>query len=422
MQLSTTHPGTKPTESSLTERFRGVRQFTKRICEPLETEDYVIQSMPDVSPTRWHLAHTTWFFETFVLKPNVHSYQSANEAFEYLFNSYYNTVGKQFPRNQRGLLSRPTVSDVWDYRRAIDEATLRLLEQGVSDELAGVVELGIQHEQQHQELMLTDIKHVLSCNPLYPAYQESAVEPSESTNISWYPFAGGVRVFGYRGKDFCFDNEGPRHEALLQDYKLQDRLVTNREYLEFIIEGGYTRPEFWLSMGWATVQEQGWEAPLYWTRHAGSWSQFTLAGLQPLEPDAPVCHVSLFEADAYARWAGNRLPTEYEWENAASQLPIEGNFAESGRFHPTSTSAAPEPQLRQFYGDVWEWTSSQYSAYPGYKPTSGALGEYNGKFMCNQFVLRGGSCVSSQTHLRPTYRNFFPPDARWQFTGIRLAQ
>ena len=416
---------------TLNQRLSAVRKFTQTICEPLETEDYVVQSMPDVSPTRWHLAHTTWFFETFVLKPHLAGYQSKNDAFEYLFNSYYNAVGKPFPRSQRGLLSRPTVKEVWEYRAAVDDALATFSDSEISPDLAAVIELGIQHEQQHQELMLTDIKHVLSCNPLYPAYDKTSTRsPAETLNSgksNWYPFAGGVRAFGSEGNDFCFDNELPRHDALVQDYHLQDRLVTCREYLEFVNDGGYTRPEFWLSMGWGTVEQQQWAAPLYWTKQNGAWHEFTMAGLRPLDLDQPVCHVSYFEADAFARWAGHRLPTEFEWENAASSLPTDGNFAESKRFHPKAadhfaSSKNSSSELHQFYGDVWEWTSSQYTAYPGYQPPSGALGEYNGKFMCNQFVLRGGSCVTSQSHIRSTYRNFFPPEARWQFTGIRLAK
>lgn len=412
----------------LVDRYLSTRGFSAEICEPLEVEDYVIQSMPDVSPTRWHLAHTTWFFETFVLKPFVTGYVTSNDAFEYLFNSYYNAVGEQFPRAKRGVLSRPTVREVWSYRDHVDGAMQRLLEVGVSDEIASVVEIGLHHEQQHQELMLTDIKHVLSCNPLYPKY--STTESSSNSrdqsklhdaSLSWIPFAGGVRPVGFNDAGFCFDNEQPRHDTLLQDYSLQDRLVTNQEFLEFINAGGYERPEHWLSMGWATVRENQWKSPLYWISQSDEWYEFTLSGLRPLDPSAPVCHVSYFEADAFARWSGHRLPTEFEWENAVASQPIAGHFAESERFHPLP-AATNKGSLRQHYGDVWEWTSSAYAPYPGYAPAAGALGEYNGKFMCNQFVLRGGSCVTSQSHIRATYRNFFPPEARWQFTGIRLAK
>lgn len=416
-------------------RFRDVRNFTKAICEPLEIEDYVVQSMPDVSPTRWHLAHTTWFFETFVLKPFTEGYRTPHEAFEYLFNSYYNTVGKQFPRTQRGLLSRPTVREVWAYRHSIDDAMNAFLTQGVPEACVPVIEIGIQHEQQHQELMLTDLKHVFSCNPMLPAYRNSSTtavasalpddtnsQASSLGSAIWHSFAGGISAAGFQGPGFHFDNESPRHPIILGDYKLQDRLVTNGEYLEFMAQGGYERPEFWLSMGWSTSQSQTWSSPLYWLLRDKQWHEFTMDGLQPLNVNAPVCHVSYFEADAFARWAGHRLPTEYEWEHAVAEEPITGNFAESQLFHPLPASRAAASKLGQCFGDVWEWTSSQYTAYPGYRPPSGALGEYNGKFMCNQFVLRGGSCATSASHIRSTYRNFFPPDARWQFTGIRLAQ
>ncbi len=419
-----------PTSTArLIERYQSTREFTAKICEPLEVEDCVIQSMPDVSPTRWHLAHTTWFFETFILKPYRDNYVSSNDAFEYLFNSYYNTVGKQFPRSQRGLLSRPTVKDVWHYRNQVDDAMVELLAAGTHEDLRAVVEIGLQHEQQHQELMLTDIKHVLSCNPLYPQYADKSIPSNAVNEAGWIPFTGGVRSIGFQDDEngFCFDNELPVHEALLRDYSLQNRLVTNREYLAFIDDGGYLKPESWLSMGWGAVQENEWSAPLYWIRKDDGWFEFTLSGVRPLDLDAPVCHVSYFEADAYARWSGNRLPTEFEWENAASGVEIDGNFADSLTFHPVaasdsgaSNSAGATP--KQLFGDVWEWTSSAYAAYPGYQPPSGALGEYNGKFMCNQFVLRGGSCATSHSHIRPTYRNFFPPEARWQFSGIRLAK
>lgn len=408
----------------LQRQFVGVRSFTRQICEPLEVEDYIVQSMPDVSPTRWHLAHTTWFFETFVLQRFVPNYQPFNEAFSYLFNSYYNTVGRQYPRSKRGLLSRPTVSEVWAYRDHVDRLLTAFLDDQdeVDPEVARVIELGLHHEQQHQELMLTDIKHVLSCNPLFPSYHDVEVLSSESSEApTWTSFDGGVHAIGADGSGFCFDNELPRHEVLNQDYQLLDRVVTNGEFLQFVRDQGYGRPEHWLSMGWAVVQEQGWNAPLNWHQRDGQWFEFTLSGLVSLDEHAPVTHVSYFEADAYARWAGCRLPTESEWESAASGCSLDGNFADSKRFHPL-----PAPRdingLRQCLGDVWEWTSSPYTAYPGYTAPDGALGEYNGKFMCNQFVLRGGSCVTSKEHIRPTYRNFFPPEARWQFSGIRLAQ
>ena len=429
MQIPET--ATSTSVETLADRYRQVRQFSETICEPLETEDFVIQSMPDVSPTRWHLAHTTWFFETFVLQAADAGYQRYDDAFEVLFNSYYNTVGKQFPRPQRGLLSRPTVGEVFAYRRHVDELTSALLRQadpGRDAELLRVIELGLHHEQQHQELMLTDIKHVLSCNPLFPAYDASLARKPEmavdSTELLWHAYDEQVAEIGHVGSGFSFDNESPRHRVFLHDFELADRLITNGEFLEFINDGGYKTPQLWLSAGWATVQENGWQAPLYWQQQEGEWMQFTLAGLQHLNLAEPVCHVSYFEADAYARWAGARLPTEFEWEFAASELPLAGNFADARYFHPTPASEPGESNNtpRQIFGDVWEWTASQYTAFPGYQPPDGALGEYNGKFMCNQFVLRGGSCATSQSHMRPTYRNFFPPDARWQFSGFRLAR
>ncbi len=406
------------------ERFLGIRKFSEELCETLEPEDCVIQSMPDVSPTRWHLAHTTWFFETFILSKSA-EYQPYDSKFTYLFNSYYNAIGDQFPRPQRGLLSRPTVSDIFKYRGFVDEQMERLIADTGADELAPllpIMEVGLHHEQQHQELMLTDIKHVLSCNPLYPAYRETALgESADIPDLDWIDFEEGLQQIGYDGEGFCFDNESPRHRTYVEPYSLATRPVTNGEYLDFVSDGGYERPELWLSEGWNTVREGGWKSPLYWIAQNGKWWQFTLTGLVPLQLAEPVCHVSYYEADAFARWAGARLPTEAEWEIAAVEMPMEGNFVERRAFHPQPVADPQATDLIQLYGDVWEWTSSQYSPYPGYAPASGALGEYNGKFMCNQFVLRGGSCATSQSHIRPTYRNFFPPSARWQFTGIRLA-
>lgn len=419
-----------PPWSDLCSRFQQVRGFTNELCAPLQTEDLIVQSMPDVSPTRWHLAHTTWFFETFLLQPQCAGYQTPNSAFAYLFNSYYNCVGEQFPREKRGLLTRPTVAEVWEYRSAVDDAIVDWLSNDISPKSQKVVELGLHHEQQHQELMITDIKHVLSCNPLFPVYREhqdpSGVNRSVDRSYaeaSWINFAEGLEYVGHPEDGFCFDNELPRHRTFLHAFQLQDRLVTNGEYLEFIEDGGYERPELWLSMGAAAVEQHGWRAPLYWHRQDDTWSEFSLAGLQPLDRSLPVCHVSYFEADAYARWSGNRLPTESEWERAAVDCELHGNFADDLQFHPRAVSDS-DPRgtnIRQGFGDVWEWTASQYMAYPGYRPPGGALGEYNGKFMCNQFVLRGGSCATSRDHIRASYRNFFSPESRWQFSGIRLA-
>ncbi|MGD2111045.1 MAG: ergothioneine biosynthesis protein EgtB, partial [Phycisphaerae bacterium] len=394
-------------------------------CEPLETEDFVVQSMPDASPTRWHLAHTTWFFETFVLRPSHPPYAEFHPDFVYLFNSYYNAVGPQYPRPQRGLCSRPTVKQIMDYRVHVDRHMRAWFAETASDareELGPVVEVGLNHEQQHQELMLTDIKHVFSCNPIMPVYRERTDERAAVGDVVWVSFEEGVRYVGHEGKGFCYDNECPRHRAFVPAFELANRLVTNGEYLEFIRAKGYERPELWLSDGWGTVEEQGWEAPLYWERRDDEWWNFTLGGMRRVEEAEPVCHVSYYEADAFARWAGARLPTEAEWETAGVGAPVDGNFVERGIYHPQADAQEHNGAIHQLFGDVWEWTSSAYSPYPGYKPVDGALGEYNGKFMCNQFVLRGGSCATHSSHVRPTYRNFFAPSARWQFSGIRLAR
>jgi len=409
--------------ADLRARYRETRGASLRLAEPLRPEDCVVQSMPDVSPTKWHLAHVTWFFETFLLRPQLDGYRPFHPDFEHLFNSYYNAVGEPYPRSRRGLISRPTVEETRDYRAHVDSAMERLFER--ADSLPGdaleLIELGLHHEQQHQELLLMDIKHVLSCNPLFPSYHEgSPAGPGRPDDRpAWCDFEGGTVEIGHHGPGFSFDNERPRHATQLEPYRLASRLVTNGEFLEFVAERGYERPESWLADGWTTLRAEGWRAPLYWVARDGDWLEFTLAGLRPLEHSAPVCHVSYYEADAFAAWKGCRLPSEAEWERAAATRPVEGNFAEAGRLHPTSAPDVPGP--RQLFGDAWEWTRSAYAAYPGFRKPDGAVGEYNGKFMCNQFVLRGGACVTPRTHARPTYRNFFYPHQRWQFAGIRLA-
>ena len=412
---------------ALAERYQQVRAATETLCEPLAIEDYVIQSMPDCSPTKWHLAHVSWFFETFLLRPNLQGYQPLDPQYAYLFNSYYNAAGDKYPRPQRGFISRPTVSEVYQYRKHVDQHVLDLLECASEAEFAAIapiVTLGGHHEQQHQELILTDLKHMLSHNPLHPAYVEwPAAAPVAVQPIRWIEFPEGVYWIGHEGDGFAFDNEGKRHREFLQRFQLASRPVTNAEYLAFMEDGGYDRPEFWLSMGWATVQQNQWRAPLYWEPDGRSWQQYTLSGLRPVEPSEPVTHVSYFEADAYAHWAGARLPTEAEWEVASETVPVTGTFVESGVMHPRPLGTGPnQGELAQMFGDVWQWTQSSYSAYPGFRIAPGALGEYNGKFMCNQYVLRGGSCATPASHIRRTYRNFFPPDARWQFSGVRLAK
>jgi ergothioneine biosynthesis protein EgtB len=415
-----------PGRAVLRERYEAVRRFSERLTEGLAPEDMVVQSMADVSPTKWHLAHTSWFFEQFVLLVHLPGYEPLHETYLYLFNSYYQQAGERHCRDQRGYISRPTVAEVMTYRRHVDAAMLNLLDEtneGRRAAIGALVTLGLHHEQQHQELLLTDIKHVFSVNPLRPAYREIAALPAAAAAtppLAWIAFTGGLQEIGHSGDGFAYDNEGPRHRAFLEPFELADRLVTNGEYLEFMEDGGYRRPEFWLSLGWARVQENGWTEPFYWERRDGRWTIFTLTGSREIDPAGPVCHLSYFEADAFARWAGVRLPTEAEWEVAAAGVPVRGNFVEEQRLHPAPASAGSG--LRQMYGDVWQWTASPYTPYPGFQPAPGAVGEYNGKFMCNQYVLRGGSCVTSRSHIRPTYRNFFPPEATWQFTGLRLAR
>ncbi len=430
-------------EHDLAAAFVRVRAATEALCAPLAVEDYVVQSMPDASPAKWHLAHTSWFFEELLLvrRPG---YRPFDPTYRYLFNSYYESVGPHHERPARGLLSRPTVAETMQYRRAVDEAVLDGLPRLGDDERAVLV-LGMHHEQQHQELLLTDLQHAFWLNPLRPAYrddrktrdascvssllanhQPAASIASEETKDrpprrsktpepAWRTFPEGLFAVGHDGRGFGYDNEFARHRVFLNPFALATRLVTCGDWLAFMDDGGYRRVGLWLSDGWAAAQAGTWRAPLYWERGESGWWQFTLSGMRPVEPAAPVCHVSYYEADAFSRWAGARLPTEEEWERAAAGLPVAGNFVERGALHPLAGGASP-------FGDVWQWTRSAYLPYPGFRPLPGPLGEYNGKFMCNQQVLRGGSCASPRDHLRATYRNYFPPSARWQFTGVRLAR
>ncbi len=394
--------------------------------------------MPDVSPTKWHLAHTTWFFETFILKKWIASYRAEVPQYAYLFNSYYNAAGDMHRRDLRGLISRPTVDETHRYRSSVDSYIDNLIsgtDEKLFAEIEPIVILGIHHEQQHQELLIADIKHVFAQNPLYPVFHER--QPSQGYGsaskmgaasakagaMKFVDFEETTAEIGHEGLGFSYDNESPRHPALVPAFSLASRPVTNGEYLEFIEAAGYTRSEFWLSLGWMTVNEQRWQAPLYWIKRDGGWWNFTLSGLRSVDESEPVTHISYFEADAFANWSGARLATEFEWERAAAKIEIDGNFVESETFHPQpSRSSGEERHPGQMFGDVWEWTRSAYSPYPGYRAAAGALGEYNGKFMCNQYVLRGGSCATSCSHIRRTYRNFFQPEKRWQFTGLRLAR
>ncbi|KAF0806424.1 hypothetical protein A167_03183 [Alcanivorax sp. S71-1-4] len=409
---------------SLTAHFNAVRARSEEACAPLDIEDYSLQAMPETSPPKWHLAHTTWFFETFLLAPCVPGYTPFNPAFRYLFNSYYNGIGAQFSRAQRGLLSRPTLAEVLAWRETVNQGVRGLLARGLDEDMQRRLLTGLHHEQQHQELFFTDIQYSLSCNPLKPAYRTHPgawLSGDDIPPLQWHALPEGLYALGATGaEDFAFDNETPRHRAFLPAFELASRPVTNGEWLAFMADGGYDDPALWLSDGWTARQQQGWQAPLYWQHdeHTG-WQSFTLYGMQPIDPARPVCHVSAYEADAFARWAGARLPTEYEWEAAAQHLGArvdDGHFADDGHYHPRPVRAT------QLLGSVWEWTASSYGPYPGYQPPAGALGEYNGKFMCNQLVLRGGSCVSAAAHIRTSYRNFFYPPDRWQFSGLRLAR
>jgi ergothioneine biosynthesis protein EgtB len=412
------------TREALLLKYEQVRKNSESICGPLETEDYCIQTMPDVSPAKWHLAHTSWFFETFLLLPLLKNYQSFHPAYDHLFNSYYVTHGQPFSRPARGLLSRPTVAEIYQYRTVVDEAMHELItvvaEQNWQ-QAEPLILLGLNHEQQHQELMLTDIKHVFALNPMRPRYRDLVVPPQQSpTELSWLPVDQGIYHIGHSGTGFGYDNELPGHRVLLQPFALASRPVTNNEYIAFIDDGGYQNPSLWLSDGWASVQTNGWHAPLYWEKRDGEWWHMTLGGMRPVDLDAPVCHVSQYEAAAFASWAGKRLPTEFEWEVSVTDLPIEGNLRNSDYLQPAACNT--DTPLQQYYGDVWEWTSSAYAPYPGYRIPEGTVGEYNGKFMSSQAVLRGGSCVTPADHIRSSYRNFFYPKDRWQFSGFRLAQ
>lgn len=405
--------------TELSEQLRAVRNRTEALCAGLSPEDCNLQAMPDTSPAKWHLAHTAWFFDTFVLQPFEPDYAPANPVYAVLFNSYYNGVGEQYPRAARGLLSRPALAEVLDYRATVTERVAALLEQCAEPPLLERVELGLHHEAQHQELLLTDLKYSLFQNPLFPAYTDAepldAAEPSAQTFVE---YAGGTVEIGAGDDAFAFDNERPRHAQIVAPYRLARRLTTNAEYLDFVADGGYSNPEFWLADGWQHISSEGWQHPLYWGRIDGEWFEYTLAGLQPLNPVAPVSHLSLYEASAYAVWAGRRLPTELEWEHAAGAHEFTGHFAERERFHPEP----PDAGAHQLFGDCWEWCNSAYLPYPGFRAAAGAVGEYNGKFMSNQFVLRGGSCLSAQFHIRASYRNFFYAPDRWQCTGLRLAE
>ena len=414
-------------------RFQQVRRQTERLVEPLSAEDCQLQSMPDASPAKWHLAHLTWFFETFLLERFEPRFKPFDAGFRVLFNSYYNGVGDKYPRPSRGLISRPSLQEVLAYRQQVDARVLEVISR-VGDanqaELAQLVELGLHHEQQHQELLLTDIQHALHFNPQHPAY--AGRWPLASTTpqpLRWHAYGGGLEPHGFDpGLDgaFAFDNETPRHLAYMAPFELASRLVTNGELMAFIADAGYQRPELWLALGWDWVQASQRSLPLYWQGEASSYCHFTLQGLLAVDPNTPACHLSYFEADALARWAGARLPTEFEWEHAARRLPDSqaklGNFVEMAAFHPLPQQLASLDAPAQMMGDVWEWTQSNYNPYPGYRPWEGLVGEYNGKFMCNQFVLRGGSCATPQSHIRASYRNFFPPEAQWQFSGARLAR
>jgi ergothioneine biosynthesis protein EgtB len=410
-------------EVNLTASYRDIRQTSLRCCASLTIEDHSLQAMPDASPAKWHLAHTTWFFETFLLTEHLPGYRAFHPAFRNLFNSYYNAVGDRPLRALRHTLSRPTLDGVHAYRSHVDEGMIRLLSRDPAAEVLDLVTLGLNHEQQHQELILTDVKSGLAANPLRPAYREApdigSEPPKTAPALRWHSFPEGVYAVGFEGDGFAFDNEGPRHNVYLAPYRIASRLVTNGEYMRFVRDNGYATAALWLSDGWDCVRANQWTAPLYWELRDGEWWHYTMDGMRPVHAEEPVCHISYYEADAFARWADARLATEFEWEVASRSCGVHGNFMDSEALHPLA--ARDSGTLTQMFGDVWEWTASSYLPYPGFRAAAGAVGEYNGKFMCNQMVLRGGSCATPQSHIRPTYRNFFPPHVRWQFMGIRLA-
>jgi ergothioneine biosynthesis protein EgtB len=411
--------------SALADRLFATRRHSLDLASPLSPEDMVVQAMDDASPTKWHLAHVTWFFETFVLLPHAAGYRRFDEAFAYCFNSYYESEGARHPRPRRGMLTRPSLADVLAYRAHVDEALEALAGAGRHEdgEIARLIEIGINHEQQHQELMLTDILALFAASPLRPAYRPARSERGEGEpgTLGWVRFPGGIRSIGHGGDGFCWDNETPAHSVLLRPFRLADRLVTNGEWLEFMTGGGYGDALLWLSDGWATVRREDWRAPLYWERHDGEWHQMSLEGLCPVDPAAPVAHLSYYEADAFARWAGHRLPTEFEWEFAAASRDETPPARPDGRLAPAPARSGAPGTPGQMFTDVWQWTQSAYLPYPGYRAAEGALGEYNGKFMVGQHVLRGASFATPAGHARASYRNFFYPHQRWQFTGLRLA-
>ena len=424
MEIRINRPPDFSQQDTLFTEYIQIRRRTENICAPLEIEDYGIQAAAFASPPKWHLAHTAWFFETFLLIPFLKNYRCYHPRFESLFNSYYDTIGDYHPRHERGLLSRPTVNEVYRYRAHVDEHMVQLLstvDHPMQDDISLRTRLGIHHEQQHQELLLTDIKYNFFYNPLSPAYTKAIGISHQATQpLQWLSFEGGVHSIGFDGDGFCYDNETPRHKYYLDDFRLASRPVTNAEFVDFIDDGGYRNPDLWLADAWKIINQQSWSAPLYWSLDDGQWHSMTLAGMQPLDMHAPASHVSYFEALAYARWTGKRLPTEVEWEVAAETVPIEGNFVENAHLQPVASEQ--DSPLQQMFGDVWEWTQSPYTPYPGYKQVHGPLGEYNGKFMSAQMVLRGGSCATPRAHIRPSYRNFFYPHERWQFSGFRLAE